>query len=183
MVLDVNIPRLEIDDEEEDLMDDSSECDSTLDTENNVEENNITETEKIHPIAHKLDVCMELILKYMHNSCFINKVLQIECLKSLYFDVLQIFETVILPTHASQYVQYIMFYICSFKAAVMEAFIDWLWRKASDPNEPSIIRQSSVAYIASLVVTATFITTGYIFSNMKFNKYKCSYILYIFYFH
>ncbi|OAD62109.1 RNA polymerase I-specific transcription initiation factor RRN3, partial [Eufriesea mexicana] len=160
MVLDVNIPRLEIDNEE-DLMDDSSECDSTLGNENNVvEENNITETDKIHPIAHKLDVCMELILKYMHNSCFINGVLQVECLKSLYFDVLQIFETVILPTHASQYVQYIMFYICSFKTAVVEAFVDWLWRKASDPNVPSIIRQSSVAYIASLLVTATFVTAG-----------------------
>ncbi|KAG6804219.1 RNA polymerase I-specific transcription initiation factor RRN3 [Apis mellifera caucasica] len=177
MVLDVNIPRLELDNEEEDLMDDSSECDSTLDTENNIEENNITETEKIHPIAHKLDVCMELILKYMHNSCFINKVLQIECLKSLYFDVLRIFETVILPTHASQYVQYIMFYICSFKAAVMEAFIDWLWRKASNPNEPSIIRQSSIAYIASLVVTATFITTGLVKAvQFKISKWIHNYI-------
>lgn len=167
MVLDVNIPRLEIDNEE-DLMDDSSECDSTPGNENNVvEENNITETDKIHPIAHKLDVCMELILKYMHNSCFIDGVLQVECLKSLYFDVLQIFETVILPTHASQYVQYIMFYICSFKTAVVEAFVDWLWRKASDPNVPPIIRQSSVAYIASLLVTATFVTAGYI--NLTIN--------------
>ncbi|KOC62808.1 RNA polymerase I-specific transcription initiation factor RRN3 [Habropoda laboriosa] len=56
MVLDVNIPRLEIDNKEEDLMDDGSECDSILGNENNVEENNITETDKIHPIAHKLDI-------------------------------------------------------------------------------------------------------------------------------
>ncbi|XP_071862578.1 RNA polymerase I-specific transcription initiation factor RRN3 homolog Tif-IA [Bombus fervidus] len=161
MVLDVNIPRLEIENEEdEDLMDDS-ECDSILGNVNNVvEENNITETDKVHPIAHKLDMCMELILKYMYNCCFINGVLQVECLRSLYFDILQIFETVILPTHASQYVQYIMFYICSFKTAVAEAFVDWLWRKASNPNVPSIIRQSSVVYIASLLVTATFVTTG-----------------------
>lgn len=166
MVLDVNIPRLEIDNEEEDLMDDNSECNSTLSNENNVEENNITETDKIHPIAHKLDVCMELILKYMHDFCFIKKILQVECLKSLYFDLLKIFETIILPTHASQYVQYIIFYICSFKTAVVEAFIDWLWRKVSDPNVPSIIRQSSIAYIASLLVTAKFVTTGYTFHNI-----------------
>ncbi|XP_076236252.1 RNA polymerase I-specific transcription initiation factor RRN3 homolog Tif-IA [Calliopsis andreniformis] len=161
MVLDVNIPRVETDNEDEDSMDDSSECESTLGNENNVVgENNITETDKIHPIAHKLDVCMELILKYMHNSCFVEGVLQIDSLKSLYFDILQIFETVILPTHASQYVQYIIFYICSFKTAVVEAFIDWLWRKVSDPNIPSIIRQSSVAYIASILIAATFVTTG-----------------------
>ncbi|XP_003490029.1 RNA polymerase I-specific transcription initiation factor RRN3 [Bombus impatiens] len=162
MVLDVNIPRLEIENEEdEDLMDDASECDSILGNVNNVvEENNITETDEVHPIAHKLDMCMELILKYMYNCCFINGVLQVECLRSLYFDILKIFETVILPTHASQYVQYIMFYICSFKTAVAEAFVDWLWQKASNPNVPSIIRQSSVVYIASLLAAATFVTTG-----------------------
>nr|XP_033339466.1 RNA polymerase I-specific transcription initiation factor RRN3 [Megalopta genalis] len=161
MVLDVNIPRLETDNEDEDLMDDSSECDSTTGNENNVvADSDITETDKIHPIAHKLDVCMEQILKYMHDFCFIEGVLQIEPLKSLYFDLLQIFETVILPTHASQYVQYIIFYICSFKTAVAEAFIDWLWRKVTNPNIPSIIRRSSVAYIASFLVTANFITTS-----------------------
>lgn len=160
MILDVNIPRLETDNEDEDFMDDS-ECDSTHVNENNVvEDNNITQTDKIHPIAHKLDVCMKLILKYIHNSCFVEGVLQIESLKSLYFDMLQIFETVILPTYASQYVQYIMFYICSFKTAVVEAFVDWLWRKVSNPNIPSIMRQSSVAYIASLLVTGNFITAG-----------------------
>ncbi|XP_054000888.1 RNA polymerase I-specific transcription initiation factor RRN3 [Hylaeus anthracinus] len=160
MVLDVNIPRLETDNDDEDLMDDS-DCDSTFGNENNVvEHNDTTETDKIHPIAHKLDVCMTLILKYMHNSCLVEGVLQMESLKSLYFDILQIFETVILPTHASQFVQYIIFYICSFKTAVAEAFIDWLWRKVSDPNIPSITRQSSVAYIASFLVTANFITAG-----------------------
>ncbi|XP_017886626.1 RNA polymerase I-specific transcription initiation factor RRN3 [Ceratina calcarata] len=164
MVLDVNIPRLEVDNEEDDIMDDSSECDSTTGNENNALDNEetsaLTESDKMHPIANKLDVCMELILKYMHDFCFLNNVLQIECLKSLYTDTLKIFETVVLPTHASQYVQYIMFYICSFKTAVVEAFVDWLWRKTSNPNAPSVIRQSSVAYIANLSVTATFITTG-----------------------
>ncbi|KAF3423756.1 hypothetical protein E2986_01622 [Frieseomelitta varia] len=169
MVLDVNIPRLEIDNEEEDLMDDNSECNSTLGNENNVEENNITETDKIHPIAHKLDVCMELVLKYMHDFCFTKKVLQVECLKSLYFDLLKIFETIILPTHASQYVH--------FKTAVVEAFIDWLWRKASDPNVPSIIRQSSIAYIASLLVTAKFVTTGLVKAvQLKISQWIHDYI-------
>lgn len=160
-MLDVNIPRVETDNEDEDLMDDSSESESTLGNENNVvEDKDIIEADKVHPIAHKLDVCMELILKYMHNSCFAEGVLQIESLRSLYLDLLRIFETVILPTHASQYVQYIMFYICSFKTAVVEAFVDWLWRKMADPNEPAVIRQSSVAYIASFLVAAKFVTTG-----------------------
>ncbi|XP_029034108.2 RNA polymerase I-specific transcription initiation factor RRN3 [Osmia bicornis bicornis] len=176
IVLDVNIPRLEIEDEDEDMIDDN-ECDNIGNENNIVEENNETETDKIHPIAHKLDVCMELILKYMHDSCFIQDVLQIESLKSLYFDVLRIFETVILPTHASQYVQYIMFYICSFKTAVVEAFIDWLWRKASDPNVPCIIRQSSVAYIASFLVTAKFVTAGLVKAvQFKMSKWIHDYI-------
>lgn len=161
MVLDVNIPRVETSkDDDEDSMD-GSECDGMLETENPTTESESASKENaIHPIAHKLDVCMELLLKYVHDYCFHNGVLHIDNLKVLYFDILQTFETVILPTHASQYVQYIVFYICSFKSAVVEAFVEWLWRKASDPSIPSITRQSSVAYIASLLATAKFITPG-----------------------
>ncbi|XP_012137298.2 RNA polymerase I-specific transcription initiation factor RRN3 homolog Tif-IA isoform X1 [Megachile rotundata] len=177
VVLDVNIPHSEVDDEDEDMIDDN-ESDSTLGNENNiVEGKSRTETDEMHPIAHKLDVCIELILKYMYDSCFTEGVLRIESLRSLYFDLLNIFETVILPTHASQYVQYIMFYICSFKTAVVESFIDWLWRKGTDPNVPSIIRQSSVSYIASLVATAKFVSAGLVKAvQFKMSKWIHDYI-------
>lgn len=177
IVLDVNIPRIEVDKGDEDLMDDTSECDGMLNNDDKTDDEEIEETSTVDPIAHKLDKCMELILKYMHCTCFTNGVLQIEPLKTLYFDILEIFETVILPTHASQYVQFILFYVCSFKTAVVEAFIDRLWLKLSDPSVASITRQSSAAYIASLLVTAKFVSPGLVRTMLsKMSKWIHNYI-------
>lgn len=41
--------------------------------------------------------------------------LHVERTKELYRDLLSIFDKLILPTHASCHVQYILFYLCSFK--------------------------------------------------------------------
>lgn len=153
-MLDVNIPRAEADsDEEDDLMD-------YIDEAADSQTNDVDKRNFVHPTARTLDTCMELILKYMREFCFENEVLKIESMRILYFDVLRAFEAVILPTHASQYVQYIAFYICSFKAVVAETFTDWLWRKVIDPNVASVIRQSAVCYISSLLASASFIPSG-----------------------
>lgn len=159
-ILDVNIPRKEAsDDETDDVMDDC--INETVDGDDPTTVNNDVDKIKNDPlIMHTMDTCMELFFKYMHEFCFVNGVLQIESLRILYIDILRIFETVILPTHASQYVQYIMFYICSFKAVVAETFIDWLWRKVIDPNVAPVLRQSAVCYISSLLATASFISSG-----------------------
>lgn len=176
MVLDVNIPRPEVDKGDEDLMDDSSECDGIL-SNDKMEEEDTEETSTVDPTAHKLDKCMELIFKYMHDTCFINQELQTESLNSLCIDMFQIFETVILPTHASQYVQFIIFYICSFKITILEAFIDLLWLKVCDRSTASITRQSAAAYIASLLVSAKIVSPGLIASMLsKISKWIHNYI-------
>lgn len=157
MVLDVNIPRSDINDEDED---NSMESNDEIDTNTNTNNENKENIKSLHPIAHTLDVCMEQILKFIYDTCYVKEELNMESLKKLYLDILKMFETIILPTHASQYVQYIMFYICSFKVAVVEAFLDWLWRKVTDPNVPTILRHTSVSYIASLVAAASFVSSG-----------------------
>ncbi|KAL6423028.1 hypothetical protein ACFW04_010482 [Cataglyphis niger] len=166
-ILDVNIPRKEAnDDETNDVMDDC--INETVDGDNPTTVNNDVDKIKNDPlIMHTMDTCMELFFKYMHEFCFVNGVLQIESLRILYVDILRTFETVILPTHASQYVQYIMFYICSFKAIVAETFIDWLWRKVIDPNVAPVLRQSAVCYISSLLATASFISSGLVKLTMS----------------
>ncbi|XP_029663030.1 RNA polymerase I-specific transcription initiation factor RRN3 isoform X3 [Formica exsecta] len=159
-ILDVNIPRKEASyDEKDDVMDDCTS--ETVDGDNPTTVNNDVDKIKTVPlIMHTMDTCMELFFKYMHEFCFANGALQIESLRILYVDILRTFETIILPTHASQYVQYIMFYICSFKAIVAETFTDWLWRKVIDPNVAPVLRQSAVCYISSLLATASFISSG-----------------------
>ncbi|XP_050453015.1 RNA polymerase I-specific transcription initiation factor RRN3-like isoform X1 [Cataglyphis hispanica] len=166
-ILDVNIPRKEgSDDETDDVMDDC--INETVDDDDPTTVNNDVDKIKNDPlIMHTMDTCMELFFKYMHEFCFVNGVLQIESLKILYVDILRTFETVILPTHASQYVQYIMFYICSFKAIVAETFTDWLWCKVIDPNVAPVLRQSAVCYISSLLATASFISSGLVKLTMS----------------
>lgn len=41
--------------------------------------------------------------------------LHVERTKDLYRDLLSVFDKLILPTHASCHVQYILFYLCSFR--------------------------------------------------------------------
>lgn len=169
IVLDVNAPRSEIDEyeDEEDLEEGGDGSLGVFAMDEGLGET--IETEKLkeirtmkHPVAHTLDVCMEQVLEYIYNCCHVQGTLNWESLKNLYHDLLKMFEQIILPTHASHHVQFIMFYICSFKTTVSEAFVNWLWRKVSDPNVAPVIRQSSVSYIASLLARATFIDLGYV---------------------
>lgn len=159
-MLDVNIPRKEAkDDEEDDVIDDCAN--EIVDGDNPTTVNNDADKIKTVPlIVHTMDTCMKLLLKYMHEFCFVDNALQIESLRILYVDILRAFETIILPTHATQYVQFIMFYICSFKAVVAETFTDWLWRKVINPNVAPVIRQSAVCYMSSLLASASFISSG-----------------------
>lgn len=163
MMLDVNIFREEASNNEEDNIDDDCISSSNEITDNdNLKINDDTDKRKpVQLTARTLDSCMELFLKHMHEFCFVNGILQIENLRILYFDILCAFEAVILPTHASQYVQYIMFYICSFRPVITETFTNWLWHKVTDLNVAPILRQTAVCYISSLHATASFISLGY----------------------
>ncbi|XP_012524208.2 RNA polymerase I-specific transcription initiation factor RRN3 [Monomorium pharaonis] len=168
MMLDVNIPREETSsDKEDDVMDDCS-YNEIADNDNLTKTNINTDKRKtVHPTARTLDSCIELFLKYMHNCCFVNDILQIENLRTLYFDILCAFEAAILPTHASQYVQYIMFYICSFRPVIVDTFTNWLWHKVIDVNVAPVLRQTAVCYISSLHATASFVSPGFVKLTMS----------------
>ncbi|XP_046628469.1 RNA polymerase I-specific transcription initiation factor RRN3 [Neodiprion virginianus] len=184
IVLDVYAPRSEIDecedDEDMEESDDAAQIIFALDEVQGdaIKNEKQKEIRKMkHPVAHTLDVCMEQVLAYIYNCCHNQGILNWESLKSLYHDVLKMFEQIILPTHASQHVQFIMFYICSFKPTVSEAFVNWLWQKVSDPNVAPVIRQSSVSYIASLLARATFIQLEVIKTTLlKMSMWIHSYI-------
>lgn len=109
-----------------------------------------------HPIARTLDVCMEQMFIFIYNSCHVNEKLEIDLLKTIYNDLLNIFEELILPT-CGHHVQYLLFYLCSFRTAVVEAFVKFLWQKVSNPNMPHFLRQQAVAYVVGLLARATFI--------------------------
>jgi RNA polymerase I-specific transcription initiation factor RRN3 len=84
-----------------------------------------------HDQADKLDCLMFVVFEYITNTCIENgkrfdlKIKKLKCIydlgtvnyeatKSLFRDLLNIFNKILLPTHDSSHVQFLLFYICNF---------------------------------------------------------------------
>ncbi|BES97785.1 transcription initiation factor [Nesidiocoris tenuis] len=112
----------------------------------------------IHPVAFNLDVALNVLFIYCKDEVIVADKVNMDKLKSLYHDLVKVFEDVVLPTHATQHVQFLIFYLLGLKPSLAPHFIGHLWNKATDPNIPPIIRQSAVCYVASLIARANYIS-------------------------
>ncbi|XP_062591236.1 RNA polymerase I-specific transcription initiation factor RRN3-like [Saccostrea cucullata] len=121
--LDVRAPRQDIQEtegDEEDMeegivFDMDFEQDLTKDLNSKDFDRKCSDKPMTHREANILDVCMEMTLTYISNVCYTNGVCNWEATKKLYREILLVFDRLILPTHASCHVQFIMFYLCSTK--------------------------------------------------------------------
>ncbi|CAC5409642.1 RRN3 [Mytilus coruscus] len=162
---DVRSPREEIEElqreEDEDMEDIIFEMDDVSvqkEIVSSVDMLSIVETVPMtHKEGHKLDILMEITFRYIQNMCYSEGELNWEATKLLYRELLLIFETSILPTHASCHVQFIMFYICSLKQPICDGFLDYLWKKVQNPIAQPVYRQISVCYIGSLLSRGIFV--------------------------
>lgn len=87
---------------------------------------NFEQNEMRHPVAETLDICMEKLLNYVTTQCKQNltedsnrNFLRTE---HFYKILLKAFEELILPTHKTSHVQFIMFYFCSLKVNYLKIF-------------------------------------------------------------
>ncbi|XP_022407915.1 RNA polymerase I-specific transcription initiation factor RRN3 isoform X1 [Delphinapterus leucas] len=164
--LDVNASRQDIEDAEETATQTSSGTDATEGL-FNMDEDEETDRETkadpgmldqmVHPVAERLDILLSLLLSYIKDVCYVDGKLDNNKTKDLYRDLITIFDKLLLPTHASCHVQFFMFYLCSFKLGFAEAFLEHLWKKLQDPNNPAIIRQAAANYIGSFLARAKFV--------------------------
>ncbi|KAK2097528.1 DNA independent RNA polymerase I transcription factor [Saguinus oedipus] len=164
--LDVSASRQDIEDAEETA---AQTCGGTDSIEGlfNMDEDEETEHETradperldqmVHPVAERLDILMSLLLSYMKDVCYVDGKVDNSKTKDLYRNLINIFDKLLLPTHASCHVQFLMFYLCSFKLGFAEAFLEHLWKKLQDPSNPAIIRQAAGNYIGSFLARAKFI--------------------------
>lgn len=165
LTLDVSAPRSEIEEVEGaaqsnargELQDDclfnmDEEEDSPLDSSRPVDE-----AEMAHPVAERLDTLMTILLSYIKDICHVNGSLDIEKTKDLYRDLLCVFDKVMLPTHASCHVQYCMFYLCSFRLGLAEAFLDHFWKQLQSPSQLPVLRQAAAGYMGSFMARAKFL--------------------------
>ncbi|XP_058510343.1 RNA polymerase I-specific transcription initiation factor RRN3 [Solea solea] len=110
-----------------------------------------------HPVAQRLDTLMAVMMAYIKDVCHHNGALHVDRTKDLYRDLLSVFDKLILPTHASCHVQYTLFYLCSFRMALAEAFLDHLWKILQSPSQPAVLRQAAAGYLGSFLARAKFI--------------------------
>lgn len=105
--LDANVARRDIEESEYDENDD--EC--MFEMEKMAEVQN-SDTMKL-PLAETLDICMEKMMEFFKRK-FGSDQTNLQCL-DLFSRVLKYFESIIMPTHDCNHIQYLIFYICSFK--------------------------------------------------------------------
>ncbi|CAJ1075368.1 RNA polymerase I-specific transcription initiation factor RRN3 isoform X1 [Xyrichtys novacula] len=110
-----------------------------------------------HPVAERLDSLMLVLLAYVKDICTANGCPSVESIRELYKDLLNVFDKVILPTHSSCHVQYILFYLCSFRLTLAEAFLDHLWKILRSPSQAAVLRQAAAGYMGSFLGRAKFV--------------------------
>ncbi len=107
LTVDINISRAEIEESEtnEEEMDDCLFEMEKLDGARSLKEDIMK-----NPVAETLDLCMEKLMDYFSRQ------IQDEIkFKDSWDIILQLFDTLVLPTHNTQHIQFLFFYICSLK--------------------------------------------------------------------
>uniref|UniRef100_A0AAY4CAQ9 RRN3 homolog, RNA polymerase I transcription factor n=1 Tax=Denticeps clupeoides TaxID=299321 RepID=A0AAY4CAQ9_9TELE len=155
LALDVSAPRAEIEEVEENAaIHQEASGDEDEDTEVNT---STAECVMAHPVAERLDMLMAVLLTYIKDMCYVNGSLELERTKALYRDLMYVFDKLVLPTHASSHVQYSVFYLCSIRLGLAEAFLDHLWKLLQGPSQPPVVRQAAAGYIGSFLARAKFL--------------------------
>ncbi|XP_077172485.1 RNA polymerase I-specific transcription initiation factor RRN3 [Paroedura picta] len=152
--IDVSAPRRDI--EAAEAADRKEACEEGL-FDMDEDEENEEDDMMAHPAAERLDILMIILFSYIKDGCHANGTLDTGRMKDLYRDLVLIFDKLILPTHGSCHIQYIMFYLSSFKLGIAEAFVEHLWKKLQNPNSPAVIRQAAGNYLGSFLARAKFI--------------------------
>ncbi|XP_044732243.1 RNA polymerase I-specific transcription initiation factor RRN3 [Chrysoperla carnea] len=163
ILLDTNAPRDTIENDEDEEMDDDNGGVFSMDTDT------INQKTMQNPIANTLDICLDRMFIYLTTECHDPDTGQInwEKTRTMYNDISSLFEGIIMATYDSHHVQFIMFYLCSFKVQLAEGFISLLWKKISNLSLAVVHRQSAVAYLASFLARAAYISLGTLQTSIK----------------
>lgn len=119
-------------------------------------------------MAQILDAMMMLLFEFMQRHLAASVVNSDHYVKTM----LTIFENTVLLTHKSRCVQFIYFYITSLKPAWSEEFLSKLLIMAYSEAAAPPKRLLSVAYLASFIARASFLTTKY---TARTTQYLCQF--------
>ncbi|XP_029722656.2 RNA polymerase I-specific transcription initiation factor RRN3 [Aedes albopictus] len=163
LTIDVNTPRNEIEDAE------FPEDDQIFSMDEDPVAAAIDEDDKDDiimklPVAETLDCCMEKMFVYIQQKASSENASDAD---RMFKVLLALFDKHILPTHNTHHVQFLVFYICSFKQSYAEYFITYLWKQVCNPNVSTPMRQAAVGYIASMLARAKYLSLVLLKSTLQ----------------
>ena len=112
----------------------------------------------IHQASQTLDEMMKVMFDLCQSKCRSDW----EVHRSFYYDMYSTFESLILPAVGIHHAHFLMYFVCSTKPALYEAFIERLWNMFQNPSSPLNVRKSSADYLASFLGKATFVPMKYV---------------------
>lgn len=113
-----------------------------------------------HPIGQTLDICLFMLYKFIDGKCRIepNCCEQSRGTANRVFKILlYLFDEVLLPSHNTHHVQFVIFQVAGIRSVYSEGFLQMLWHKVQNPNASAIIRHVSVGYLVSFIARAKFL--------------------------
>lgn len=92
----------------------------------------------------------------------------LEALKLLFTDLKEVFSQIILRTHSSSHVQFLMFSLLALRPGLSTIFIEYLRvQNFEDPNCSRDVRRNAMAYIGSLLARGKFIPFSSVHSCLE----------------
>lgn len=121
-----------------------------------VEETPTDETEKetsvdeaVDKLSDKLDSCLAVLFETIKRGCK-----DFTSVRELYYDILPVFESTILTTHKSKFVQYCMFLLCCLESQLLsdEERLMKITSPGQQPNDHAILHRDFAAKLIDIIV-------------------------------
>ncbi|EPS44662.1 hypothetical protein H072_1338 [Dactylellina haptotyla CBS 200.50] len=139
----------------EDEDDEDTDSDSDDEDEEDPENAEPRTIEMIQETVDKLDAMLGLVFAYYAARFPIDNITELAQEDVETFELLlHFFDTIILTTFKSQYVQFVLFWAAQKSPFFIDIFLGVLVERSMDSARPQIARQAAAAYVASFVARA-----------------------------
>eukprot|EP00092_Neocalanus_flemingeri_P006602 GFUD01007121.1.p1 GENE.GFUD01007121.1~~GFUD01007121.1.p1 ORF type:complete len:614 (+),score=188.47 GFUD01007121.1:461-2302(+) len=124
-----------------------------------------------------LDLFMKLMFTYIYGETHVLEEYNHDKAAPVVDCFMKIFSTHVLPTFNIVHTQFIYLYLSSMSPTVCSRFLLENWRIFSNPNTPSILRQTAMSYIASFLSRATFASVSLVMTYLdRISSWALTYI-------
>jgi len=114
-----------------------------------------------------LDLFMKLMFTYIHGETHVHQEFNHDKAMSVVDSFMKIFHTHVLPTFNIVHTQFLYMYLASMSPTVCARFLLENWKTFTNPNTPSILRQTAMAYIASFLSRASFASVSLVMTYLE----------------